>query len=134
VWVRPIAVACLAFVCLASGRGVVPAICANLGDTTAQAAWADQELRAVRSCCLATWAAPQPPKEDGEHAPRRGTGGKDCAFCSLAAARFEPLTQAVLPPPPEPADVAGPDLPPPHIACEAPCTHRGRAPPHPASA
>lgn len=139
-WIRTTAWLCLTFLALASGRGLLPGLCANLLAPEERAAAADAAywgplIGPAPSCCAMTRWRPAPapaetPDEDAP-APAAPISQGDCAFCALASARMLPLTHQVHEPPQAERIAAIPNAP--MAIRPAPCANpiRGRAPPLP---
>jgi hypothetical protein len=130
-WIRFTAYGCLLFLLLASGRGLIPGLCANLralnDASAATCAASDAEMGPSRACCsgMSKTAPGGKDKGNGPSVP----GKKECAFCSLCSARMLPLHHFVLD---KPAPVRIGFLPPSitsPISRHAPEAVRGRAPP-----
>ncbi|MBI1320838.1 MAG: hypothetical protein GC168_18085 [Candidatus Hydrogenedens sp.] len=97
---RVTALLCVLLLSLASGRGLVAGLCANLvaEDTLAALPVSDAYVGPAATCCIEGARAGQcPVKDDSGHRP---LGQRDCAFCTLALARVEPLELVTLPEPP----------------------------------
>lgn len=97
-WLRGTAWACLVLLTLASVRGLVPGICANLwpSQDAAVVYGADSVVGSIGACCaeLGLQRSCPLPGNPRHTAPFPG-GIKDCAFCKLASARVVPLVFVV---------------------------------------
>ena len=113
-WIRTTAWACFVLMLIASGRGLLPSICANLTVTPAAEPvyGADSVMGAIGACCaeLRLGKACSLPGGGQPAQPKPGAL-KDCAFCKLTSAHVEPLVFVALQAPAlvqEAAPTAGP--------------------------
>ncbi len=90
-WVRATACACLMLLLLASGRGLLPGLCAN-----ASAAVSERSTKAtmapIAPCC-----ATKPSSKQGPLPHSQFPKAKRCAFCALVCTPCEPLQAPTLP-------------------------------------
>jgi len=100
-WLRGTALCCVLLLAAASGRGMVTGLCTNLvaGETSCVVVQAaDAYVGPAAMCCLELLRSGACRTKGGSgHVP---AGLRDCAFCTLAMARVEPLEYVTLPVPP----------------------------------
>lgn len=97
-WLRTTAIVCVTLLALASGRGLVPGLCANLSAACPEECQgAETIVSRMPVCCLDTMEGANCPADSGGN--KQHQAPRDCAFCKLACARYEALEYVTLAPP-----------------------------------